>query len=483
MGESLRNQTIKGVVWSTIERFSVQGIRFVLGIILARLVYPSEYGLIALLNIFLAIAQTFIDSGFSNALIQRKNRTEIDYSTVFYFNIIIACIMYGILFIGAPYIANFYKEPQLEIITRLIGINLIISSFSVIQRAKLTVKMDFKTQTKASLIAAIVSGLIGIFIAYHGYGVWALVTQAIVFNLLNTILLWTFTRWKPLLNFSWKSFKELFLFGSKLLLSGLLHTIYVDMYSLVIGKRYSATDVGYYNRTSNFAQFLSTNIAQVITKAVYPVQCKLQDDNRLNAIFHECLGLSCYIIFPLMIGLAILAKPLILLLLTEKWLPVADLLPVLCLAYIWYPIMIVNSQILNVKGRPDYFLRAEIIKKIIAILILIFTLPFGLKILCLGVAVYNFFDMLIIVCYAKKVINTGYVEQAKNIFPIFSSSVIMGFIVYFLIQLINILLLKLIFGITIGMISYAILSKLFKIKVFAQLTSLVKRYIATHHVV
>jgi O-antigen/teichoic acid export membrane protein len=225
MGESLRNQTLKGVIWSAIERFSVQGIQFILGILLARLVEPAEYGLIALLSIFLAIAQTFIDSGFSNALIQKKDRTEIDYSTVFYFNITIACIIYGILFLVAPYMARFYKEPQLKIITRLIGVNIIIASFSIVQRAKLTIKLDFKTQTQASLTAVIISGLAGIFIAYHGYGVWALVVQAILSNLLNTLLLWVFAKWRPLLVFSSESFRKLFLFGSKLLLSGLLHTL------------------------------------------------------------------------------------------------------------------------------------------------------------------------------------------------------------------------------------------------------------------
>jgi O-antigen/teichoic acid export membrane protein len=484
MGESLRNQTVKGVIWSAIERFSVQGIQFVLGIILARLVAPSEYGLIALLGIFMAIAQTFIDSGFSNALIQKKDRTETDYSTVFYFNIIIACIIYGILFIVAPYIARFYKEPQLETITRLIGINLIVSSFAIVQRAKLTIKLDFKTQTKASLTAVIVSGLAGIFAAYHGYGVWALLIQSILSNILNTLLLWIFTQWKPLLVFSWESFKKLFLFGSKLLLSALLHSIYINLYSLVIGKKYSATDVGYYNRAYSFANFPSINIINIITKAVYPVQCQLQDDEkRLGATFHEYLCLSCYIIFPLMVGLTIVAKPLLLVLLTEKWLPAADLLSILCLAYMWYPVLAINHQILNVKGRTDYSLKAEIIKKVIAVVILILTLPYGLKVLCLGFLVYNISDMIIIIHYAKKVIKTSYVEQIKNIFPIFLLNIVMGTIVYFSIQLINILLLKLIIGIVIGVISYVGLSKIFHLRIFILVVSLVRRSIVIHHAV
>lgn len=249
-GESLKTKAVKSVMWSSIERFSVQGIQFILSIVIARLVTPSEYGLIAMLSIFLAIAQTFIDSGFSNALIQKQGRTETDNSTVFYFNIAVSIIVYGMLYGAAPFIADFYKEPLLTTVTRWIGLNIIISAFSIVQRAILIIKLDFKTQAKASLIAVILSGGVGIAFAYYGYGVWALVIQAIASNFINTFLLWIFAKWTPAFRYSWQSFRTLFAFGSKLLLSGLLHTIYMNLYSLVIGKKFSAVEVGYFNRAS-----------------------------------------------------------------------------------------------------------------------------------------------------------------------------------------------------------------------------------------
>ncbi|KAA6338386.1 Teichuronic acid biosynthesis protein TuaB [termite gut metagenome] len=475
MGESLKKQAIKGVAWSAVERFSAQGVQFVLTIILARLVAPSEYGLIAMLGIFLAIAQSFIDSGFSNALIQKQDRTETDYSTVFYFNIAVAGIVYVILFICSPYIAGFYKEPQLEIITKWVGLNIVISAFSIVQRAKLTVKLDFKMQTKVSLLSIIVSGCIGITLAYQGFGVWTLVIQALSSSLLNTLLLWIFAKWTPSLTFSWQSFHTLFSFGSKLLLSGLLHTIYINLYSLVIGRRYSSTEVGYYNRAYQFAAFPSTNIVGIVGRAIYPVQCRLQDDEeRLNTTFIQYLRMACYVIFPLMVGLAVLAKPLTLLLLTEKWLSAAKLLSILCMAYMWYPVMVINNQILNVRGRSDYFLKAEIIKKAAAIGILVLTMPWGLKALCWGLVAYNWVDMIIIIYYAKKVIRTGYIRQIKNIAPFFLLTVGMGGIMLLSTMCIHNTIFKLLGGILTGIVSYFILSFLFRIREFISIIHFTK---------
>jgi O-antigen/teichoic acid export membrane protein len=325
VSESLKRQAVKGVAWSAVERFSVQGVQFVLSIILARLVAPAEYGLIAMLGIFLAIAQSFIDSGFSNALIQKKDRTETDYSTVFYFNIVVAGIVYGILFICSPYIAGFYKEPQLETITKWVGLTIVLSAFSMVQRAKLSIKLDFKTQTKASLLSVIVSGCIGITLAYQGFGVWALVIQALSSNLLNTLLLWIFAEWRPSLIFSWVSFKTLFSFGSKLLLGGLMHTIYMNLYTLVIGRQFNAVNVGYFNRSQSLAVFPSTNITDIINRVMYPSLCSIQDEEeRLKNVFLRYLRIVSFIVFPLMVGLSVLSKPLIQVELTDKWLPAAS---------------------------------------------------------------------------------------------------------------------------------------------------------------
>lgn len=372
-----------------------------------------------MLSIFMAISQSFIDSGFGNALIQKKDRNEVDYSTVFYFNIVISIVLYVALYLCAPLIARFYNQPLLTSITRWIGLNLIFISLSIVQRTRLTVDLNFKLQAKISLAAVILSGILGIFLAYKGWGVWALVAQSISNNLLSTLLLWIGAKWHPLLTFSIKSFKRLFSFGSKLLASGLLHTIYMNLYSLVIGKFYNPSDVGYYNRASSISQYPSSNIVMIITRATYPVLCARQDDQLwLEDMFIKYLRMSCFIVFPLMGLLTVIASPLVQIILTDKWMPAAPLISILCIAYIWYPIMTINNQMLNVKGRSDLFLKAEIIKKIVAIAILCTTLPFGVTWLCIGLVIYNLFDMILIIYYVKKVLNTGYIRQFKAILPV-----------------------------------------------------------------
>ena len=251
---SLKQKTISGVLWSCVERFSVQGIQFVIMVII---LLPSDYGMIGMLAIFIAIAQTLIDSGFSNALIQKKDRSEIDYSTVFYFNIVVGIILYFILFFSSPLIARFYNTPELTGLTRVLALNLFINSLAVVQRAILSIKRDFKTQAKASFSAAIISGIVGIVMAYTGFGVWSLAVQTVLNAFVNTVLLWIFSKWIPLKVFSFESFKKLFAFGSKLLASGLLDTIYRNIYTIVIGKKFASTDLGYFTRADQFAQFPS----------------------------------------------------------------------------------------------------------------------------------------------------------------------------------------------------------------------------------
>lgn len=473
MPNSLKSKAVNGIIWSAIERFSVQGIQFVLSIIIARFVAPAEYGLIAMLAIFLSIAQTFIDSGFSNALIQKKDRSEIDFSTVFYFNIVISCTIYLLLYVCAPYVAVFYHEQQLIPTTRWLGLGVVITAFSIVQRAKLTILLNFKLQAKASLIGVIVSGIIGIFLAYYGAGVWALIVQSLMNNVLNTLFLWLFAKWKPAWVFSWQSFRGLFAFGSKLLLSGLLHTIYINLYSLVIGKRYSAADVGYYNRAYSFAQFPSVSISGVLTRAMYPVQCELQDDDeRLRASFIRYLRISCFLIFPLMVGVAVLAKPLVLILLTQKWMMAAPLLSILCFAYIWYPVAAINNYLLNAKGRSDYFFRAEVIKKGIAILILLITMPLGVVVLCWGLVIYYLIDICISIFYVRKLIGIGYLLQFQHILPFFALSLTMGGVVYILTFFMVNIYWQLFAGIAVGILVYCCLNYLFRVKDFLLLMDL-----------
>lgn len=462
MSESLKNKAANSVMWSAIERFSVQGIQFVLSIIIARLVLPSDYGLIAMLGIFLAIAQTFIDSGFSNALIQKQNRTETDFSTVFYFNILIGLIVYAILYFCSSYIADFYSEPKLNLITKIISLNLIFSSFSVIQRAKLTIALNFKLQAIVSLIAVIISGVLGVYLACIGYGVWALIFQSLLNNLLNTIFLWMTVRWLPKICFSYQSFVELFSFGSKLLLSAILHTIYVNLYNLVIGKKFSSIDLGYYNRSYTIAYFPSNNISSILSRAIYPIQCSIQNDaERLKDSFIQYLRMSTYIVFPLMIGLCVLAKPLIVIVLTDKWLPMLPLLQIMCIAYMWDPVMSINNNILNARGRSDYFFKAEVIKKIIAVFILITTIPFGIKVMCFGLILYALSDIIIIARYTKRVIDVDFLTQLKALCPIILLNISLGIVVFCTTLLAGNSILQLVLGTFLGVVYYFFISYVF----------------------
>jgi O-antigen/teichoic acid export membrane protein len=434
MSKTLTN----GLMWSAIERLSTQGISFLLGLVVARLVLPSEYGLVAMLNIFMAIAQTFIDSGFGNALIQKKNRSDVDFSTVFYFNIAISVVLYILMYVSAPLIANFYNQPRLVEITRWSSLSLIIMSLALVQRTILTINLNFKGLAKISLVSIVLSGVIGVYTAYRGWGVWALVIQSIANNFFNTMLLWVNTKWYPSLSFSVNSFKQLFTFGSKLLASGMLHTIYLNLYSLVIGKFYNVSDVAYYNRAYSISQMPSANLSFIFNRTVYPIQCEHQDDNKwLSETFLKYLKTSCFVIFPLMTILAAIAKPLVVIILTDRWSPIAPLVSILSIAYMFIPVMTINNQILNVKGRSDLFFRAEVIKKIVAIVILCLTLPFGIYVLCMGVILYNIFDMLLIISYAKKVIPTGYKNQFIALIPITVVVLVAGSVSYGLQMSIN----------------------------------------------
>ncbi len=333
----------------------------------------------------------------------------------------------------------------------------------------MTINLDFTTQAKASLIGVIISGIVGISMAYWGYGVWALVTQAVLSTLLYTIMMWVFARWRPSLSYSWSSFRSLFAFGSRYLLTGLINTIYVNMYTLVIGKKFAASQVGFYNRASTIGQFPSMNISYIITRAMYPTMCNIQDEQQqLSSYFNQTLRMACYIIFPMSIGLAVVAKPLILLVLTEKWLYAADLLQILCLAYMWYPIMSINHTVLTVKGRTDYFLNAEIIKKSMGVIIMILSLPMGIEALCWGLLVYSFVDMGVSIFFARKIVDTGYWSQIKMVMPIALLSFSMGAIALLSMSLVEGQLLKLIVAVFSGAASYLALSYILN---FAELKS------------
>ena len=409
---SLRNKVVKGISWSAAERFLSQFVQLAMTIVLARLLLPEDFGLIALLLVFIAISQSLIDCGLSQALIQKSERNESDFSTVFHFNVFIGIFVYVIIYSVAPSIAKLYGEPELESLFRCMGLSPLIQGLSIIQVTKLTIKVDFKVIAKASFISIIISSLAAVYLASLGAGAWAIVAQLLLNNIINTCLLWGLVDWRPKLVFSKRSFFQLFSFGWKLLLSGLLHSIYVNSYNLVIGLKYSAADVGFFNQASVISRFPSIGFMAITSRAMFPIQCEIKDDKiLLMDSFKSYLQLSHFVIFPLMLGLAVLSEPLISLVLTDKWLPMANYFSLLCIAYGLSPLMVANNQILLVRGRSDLFLMAELVKKAIGISILLVTFPYGIDIICLGFVVYNIFDAAIGIFYSKKTTGVGYFEQ------------------------------------------------------------------------
>lgn len=473
---SIKNQAVRGVMWNAIERFSSQGIQFVLTIVIARLLSPGDYGLVAMLGIFMAIAQTMVDSGFSNALIQKKNRTETDYSTVFYFNIVAAIFIYLLLFVSAPFIADFYSQPALVNVARVIGLGLITNSLGTIQMTRLMIVLDFKKLAVATLLSVVVGGSIGIWMAYHGYGVWTLVVQNLTSNFTWTVILWYLTRWRPIGVFSWSSFKSLFSFGSRLLFSGLLHTIYTNMYSLVVGKFFSASTLGFFNRAYTLGQFPVQNFGNVVQKVLYPIQCRFQDENdKFNKIFVAYLQISSFLLFPLMIGLSILSTPVITLLLTERWLSVAPLLQILSLAFMWLPVMQANVSVLDAKGRSDYHMQSEIIKKVFAVLILCIAIPFGIKAVCWSLLVYSVVDMIVVVGYSRRLTGIGYRDQIRILAPSLLLAICVGGIDYVIISCASSAVAKLVLGIICSVVFYVSATWLFDFQEYKIIRSFLKK--------
>lgn len=323
-------------IWSFIERFSVQGLQFLFSIILARLLSPSDYGLIAMLSIFLALSQTLLDCGFSNALIRKIDRTDIDKSTVFFYNILSGVLLYFALFFLSPYIALFYEMPILELLLRYMSIIIPINAISLTHRTLLQIQCDYKLQVKISLLSIFASGTVGVIFAFYGFGVWGLVVQALLNSLFATIMYWVFVKWQPKLLFSMTSLKELFLFGNNILLSGLLRTFYVNIYSLVIGKFFTPLDLGFYSRADSLSQFTSTNLTMALIRVFYPSLCECQNDRvMLINMYYKYMKILCLVIFPIVTLLIGLASPLVIVLLGDKWVPSIYLLQILLIGYIF----------------------------------------------------------------------------------------------------------------------------------------------------
>ena len=455
--QSLKDKTVKGVVWSSVERFSVQGVHFLVMVVIARILTPRDFGLVGMLAIFMAVSQSLIDSGFSQALIRKQNRTETDNSTVFYFNIVASAFIYAILFLISPLVAEFYNEPQLTSLMRVMCLLVVINSFAVVQRAIYTATLNFKVQAKATFSSAVISGFVGVGMAVADFGVWALVGQQLCAAVVNVILLWWYSSWRPKLIYSWKSFRELFAFGSNLLLSGLLETVYNNVYQIVIGKIFSAASLGFFTQAKQISSLPSSNINGIIVRVTYPVLSTIQsDDERLATNYRKLLRMSAFIVFPLMCLLAGLAYPLVNIVFGEKWNYSATLLIPICFAMMWYPVHSINLNLLKVKGRSDLFLRLEIIKKILGVSMLIITAPFGLIVMCYGTIVNSIIALVINTYYTGKLIHVGFIRQMRDLSFTLLLSLSMFAIVYGLTLLFSNHYAQAFAGLTIGAIYFAI---------------------------
>ncbi len=417
MGE-IKKQTLSGVKWTAIENFSLKFIQFFVGIILARMLTPADYGLIGMIGIFTAVASTFVDSGMGNALVRKQNATEEDYNTVFIFNIVVSCFAYIFLFFAAPYIAEFFNAPMLCDITRIISLNLIIGSFVGVQSARFNKNLEFKTLAGISVATSILSGSVGIIMAYMGYGIWALVYQSMCGNVISVIFKWYFSKWKPRLQFSRNSFNELFGYGSKLLASSLLHTIYINLTTLFIGKFYPPKALGFYSRGESWPTLLEGTIIGVLGRVTFPILAKIQDDKeRLLTVYRKYIQTTSLPIFFGLVLLCALSRPLICLVLTEKWLPAVPYMQIFCFVYLLDNVCVLNLNLLQVLGRSDLFLRLEIIKKSISVGMLLCAVPFGVMAICIMKLIYAQIAVFINTYYTGKLFKLGYWQQMKDFGP------------------------------------------------------------------
>lgn len=454
MASELKQKTVKGLAWSSINSFTNRGVEFLLLIFMARLLSPKEYGIIGLTAIFMTIASVFVDGGFANALIRKKNTTEDDFSTVFIFNNIISILCYAIIFFIAPSVSEFYNEPVLCVVLRVIGLNLIVMGFSSVQSTILTINLNFKKKAKISVSQNILAGIVGLFFAWRGFGVWALVIQSLTSSLISSTLLWTTTNWHPNLHFSRKSFNELFGYGSKLLASNLINNIYGQIYPIVIGKFFSASTLGNYSRARHWASFPSANLTNIINGVTFPVLSKIDDDLQLSSIYRRMIKTSTFVIFPLMVGLSAVSFPLIYVTIGGKWAFCAEILQIICFSMMWYPVHALNLTLLQVKGRSDLFLKLEIIKKIIGIIILAISLPLGIIAMCYFGILSSLISLFINTYYTGKLIGVGFFKQMRDVSSTLLLSMIMFGIVIISIHFIENIYIQLIVGILVGAIIY-----------------------------
>lgn len=477
--DALKKKTLTGLFWTFTEVISNQGIQFLIQIFLARLILPEEFGLIGMITVFIAISNSIIDSGFSNALIREKEVNQNDYSTVFYFNLITAIVIYVILYFSSPMISVFFAQPKLSLILRVLAITIIINAFGIIPRAILTRKINFKAQMIINISSSLVSGFIAIILAYKGFGIWSLVFRTIIMQFMQALMLSIVNKWRPSLVFSKNSFEKLFGFGWKLLVSGLIDTIYNNLYYMVIGKMYSASDLGYYTNAQKLRDIAATSISTAVQKVSYPVlSCMQNEEEVLKNMYKKIIKSSVYITFPVMFGLAIVARPLILILFGDNWSKSIIYFQILCLAGMLYPLHAINLNILQVKARSDLFLKLEILKKCVSIILIAIAIlsKWGVIGLIWMQVVSSVISFFINSYYSKSIIGYSTLNQMKDILPILIITLFMGITTYFIGTFVpNYNFIKILIQISFGSVFFIVISYMFKIQEFFSILDIMKK--------
>ena len=466
---------VKNFIWRFAERCGAQLVTFIVSIILARILDPEDYGTIALVTVFISVLQVFVDSGLSTALIQKKEADDLDFSSVFYFNFAVCLILYVGMFFAAPYIAGFYDDPALVSIVRVISLTIVISGIKGIQQSYVSRNMLFKRFFFSTLGGTIISAFLGIGMAYSGFGVWAIVVQQLSNATIDTLILWLTVKWRPKRIFSWVRLKILLSFGWKLLVSSLIDTVYNNLRNLIIGKIYTPTDLAYYNQGDKFPKVIITNINSSIDSVLLPTLAFAQDEpEQVKNMTRRAIKISTFIIAPFMMGLAFCASSIVQLVLTDKWLPCVPFIQIFCISYMFWPIHTANLNAINAMGRSDLFLKLEIAKKIIGLLLLVFTMRLGVLAMSYSLLVSTWVSMIINSWPNRKLLNYSFKEQIKDILPGVVIALTMGILISFIRMLLLPTIVILLIQSIVGVILYIGLSVLFKVDSLQYILDLIK---------
>lgn len=476
--ESLKSKVMSGLAWTFGERIIAQCVSFLVSIILARILMPEEYGVIAIILVFINLANVFVSNGFGESLVRKKDSNETDFSTIFYCSFVFSWVLYAVLFISAPVIADFYKQETLVLLLRVLALKIPISSISTVQHAYVSKHMIFKKFFFSTLGGTLVSGILGILMAYCRYGAWALVAQYLCNTIIDTVVLFITVPWRPRMLFSRKSAIQLIGYGWKLTASSLINALYTELRSLIIGRVYSSADLAYYNRGNQFPSLIITNVDTAIGKVVFPAMTKVAEEKqRIKQIGRRSMKTTSYIIFPVMIGLMAVSEPLVRLLLTEKWLVCVPFLQCSCIYYMCQPIQTTNWQIIKAVGRSDLCLKLEILKKIIGVSIILLTMNFGVLAIAMGNAAFAVVSMFINIVPNRRLIGYSVAEQIKDILPPLVLSILMGITVMYMRQIDAPTIIVLALQIIAGSVFYFIGSYLFKLDSFLYLLDMTKAFL------